>query len=119
LSATNGDLTLLAGGVLSTSGLVDAQGSLSAGAQSISMSSGSAWQGSGGATLTAIDDMSLHALTFGGDLDIDSTQGRIILDGPVNAQAIDVLAANGLDANSTVTGTSLLLDAGAGNLVVS
>ncbi|MDA7089347.1 hypothetical protein PH586_23520, partial [Pseudomonas sp. SA3-5] len=86
LSATNGDLTLLAGGVLSTSGLVDAQGELVADAQSISMSSGSAWQGIGGATLTAIGDMSLNALSFGGDLDIDSTQGHVSFNGPVNAQ---------------------------------
>jgi hypothetical protein len=116
LSATNGDLSLLAGGALSTSGIVDAQGELIADAQSISMNSGSALQGRGGATLTAIDDMSLQALAFGGDLDVDSTQGRITLDGPVNAQAIDMLAATGLDANSAVTGTSLLLNAGAGNL---
>ncbi|MDX1725212.1 MAG: leukotoxin LktA family filamentous adhesin [Pseudomonas sp.] len=116
LSATNGDLSLLAAGALSTSGIVDAQGELIADAQSISMNSGSSLQGSGGATLTAIDDMSLQALTFGGDLDIDSTLGHITLDGPVNAQAIDMLAATGLDANSTVTGTSLLLNAGAGIL---
>ncbi|MDA7089133.1 leukotoxin LktA family filamentous adhesin, partial [Pseudomonas sp. SA3-5] len=54
LATTNGDLTLLAAGALSTSGIVDAQGELIADAQSISMSSGSAWQGIGGATLTAI-----------------------------------------------------------------
>ncbi|WP_174958709.1 leukotoxin LktA family filamentous adhesin [Halopseudomonas pelagia] len=118
LATTNGDLALLAAGALSTSGVVDAQGELIADAQSISMNSGSSLQGRGGATLTAIDDMSLQALAFGGDLDVDSTQGRITLESLVNAQAIDMLAATGLDANSTVTGTSLLLDAGAGALSV-
>jgi hypothetical protein len=116
LTTTNGDLSLLATGALSTSGVVDIQGALIADAQSISMNSGSVWQATGKGTLTAIDDMALQALTFGGDLDIDSTQGRIILDGPVKALAIDVLAATGIEARSTVTGTSLLLNAGGGNL---
>ena len=116
LTTTNGDLSLLATGELSTSGVVDVQGALIADAQSINMNSGSALQATGKGTLTAIDDMSLQALSFGGDLDIDSTQGRITLNGPVNAQAIDVLAATGIEARSTVTGTSLLLNAGVGNL---
>ncbi|WP_373188471.1 hypothetical protein, partial [Halopseudomonas sp.] len=117
LSATNGDLSLLAGGALITSGIVDAQGKLIADAQSISMNNGSSWQGSGGATLTAIDDMSLQALTFGGDLDVDSTTGSVLFAGPVSALDIDVFAATGIEAQSAVTGSSLVLNGGTGMLV--
>ncbi|AFP29913.1 leukotoxin LktA family filamentous adhesin [Marinobacter sp. BSs20148] len=100
LSTTTGNLALLATGALTTSGAVDAEGELTADAQSISMDIGSTWQGRGNATLTAVDDLTLQALSFDGDLDIDSTQGSISLDGPVNAGASAAINAKALAMGS-------------------
>jgi hypothetical protein len=83
------------------------------------LNSGSFLQTGGNATLTAVDDLFLRTLTVGGDLDIDSTTGSILFAGPVQAQAIDVLAATGLEVQSTITGSSLLLNAGAGSLIAA
>jgi hypothetical protein len=100
LSTTTGNLALLATGALTTSGAVDAEGELTADAQSISMDIGSTWQGRGNATLTAVDDLTLQALSFDGDLDIDSTQGSISLDGLVNAGASAAINAKALAMGS-------------------
>jgi hypothetical protein len=117
LNTTNGDLALLATGALSTAGAVDVKGALVADAQRISMGSGSSWQGTGKATLTAIDGISLQALTFAGDLDVDSSTGSVLFAGPVKALNIDVLAVTGIEAQSGMTGSSLILNGGAGALV--
>ncbi|AKO51862.1 hypothetical protein ABA45_05040 [Marinobacter psychrophilus] len=106
LSTTTGNLALLATGALTTSGAVDAEGELTADAQSISMDIGSTWQGRGNATLTAVDDLTLQALSFDGDLDIDSTQGSISLDGPVNAGA-----SAAINAKTLAMGSGSRLDA--------
>ncbi|GGD07341.1 leukotoxin LktA family filamentous adhesin [Halopseudomonas salina] len=117
LATTNGDLALLATGALETEGVVTARGDLIADAQSISMSDSSSLQGGGEAVLTAIGNISMQALTFGGDLDVDSTTGSVLFAGPVKALDIDVLASTGIEAQSAMTGSSLALNGGTGMLV--
>ncbi|WP_279245767.1 leukotoxin LktA family filamentous adhesin [Candidatus Litorirhabdus singularis] len=117
-----GNLDLLATAALSLNGDVEiAAGDLLADAQSIEMLTGTKVVVDGEATLSAIDAVSLQILDVTGDLTVTAapaalSSGTIELLDVVSAQAIELRANDGIAVQSTLTGSSLMIAAGAGQI---